>query len=109
MFLWARPIASVSARAADSDARASVMASDAAERCAEVLRAGARGPEGAEARARAVALAEEVGHARPTDPNDRTTDRTVRDARGSATRRDDAMRNATRDGEGTRWIDARDG
>ncbi len=81
------------------------MASDAAERCAEVLRAGARGPEGAEARARAVALAEEVGHARPT----RTTDRTVRDARGSATRRDDAMRNATRDGEGTRWIDARDG
>ena len=51
MFLWARPIASVSARAADSDARASVMASDAAERCAEVLRAGARGLGGAEARA----------------------------------------------------------
>ena len=86
MFLWARPIASVSARAADSDARASVMASDAAERCAEVLRAGARGLGGAEARARAVALAEEVGHARPTRTT-RTTDRTVRD--GTRGKRDE--------------------
>jgi len=73
----ARPIASVDARAADSDAEASVMASDAAERCAEVLRAGARGPEGAEARARAVALAEEVGHARPSRTT-RTNDPTER-------------------------------
>lgn len=40
------------------------MASSAAETCAEVLLAGSRGVGGAEARARAVALAEEVGHAR---------------------------------------------
>ena len=39
------------------------MASSAAETCAEVLLAGSRGVGGAEARARAVALAEEVGHA----------------------------------------------
>ncbi len=81
------PIASVDARAADSDARASVMASDAAERCAEVLRAGARGLGGAEARARAVALAEEVGHDRTTErPNERFGTR----ARARETRRDDA-------------------
>ena len=43
--------------------RASVMASSAAETCAEVLLAGSRGAGGASARARAVALAEEVGHA----------------------------------------------
>ena len=92
----ARPIASVDARAADSDAEASVMASDAAERCAEVLRAGARGPEGAEARARAVALAEEVGHARPSRTT-RTNDPTERfgtrwwDERRDARRRGNAM------------------
>ena len=99
MFLWARarPIASVDARAADSDAEASVMASDAAERCAEVLRAGARGLGGAEARARAVALAEEVGHARTTRTT-RTTDRTVRDAMTRA--RCHAMRRATRERRG---------
>lgn len=64
------------------------MASDAAERCAEVLRAGARGPEGAEARARAVALAEEVGHARPS--------RTTRTTRPNGSGRGDGMRHGTR-------------